>query len=117
MNIELAVPPELLEKIIEGLFEKIRPLLTPLDKHGAGSEEDIIFDVKELSEYLEVSKKWIYEQTHLKAIPHYKLGNKQVRFRKKDIDAWLCSLKVPSASIPFIKPKKPLLLNKLKMGV
>jgi excisionase family DNA binding protein len=114
MKLELAVPPELLGQIVEELFERIKPLVTTLGKHEAAREDDIIFDVAGLSEYLEVSKKWVYEQTHLKAIPHYKLGNKQVRFKKKDIDAWLCGLRVPFASMSSINPKKPLLFNKLR---
>jgi hypothetical protein len=32
----------------------------------------------------------------LKEIPFYKLSNKQLRFRKRDIDKWLDSLKTPA---------------------
>jgi excisionase family DNA binding protein len=114
MKVELTFPPELLDRIVEDLFERIKPLVTTLGRHKAATEDDVIFDVAGLSEYLEVSKKWVYEQTHLKMIPHFKLGNKQLRFRKKDIDAWLINMKVPCASTYPIKPKKPMLFNKLR---
>ena len=106
MKVELTLPPELLDQIVLQLFERLKPLFTA-SKHEAAREDDVIFDVAGLSEYLEVSKKWVYEQTHLHTIPHYKMGNKQLRFKKKDIDAWLCGLRVPSAaSMPLISPKK-----------
>lgn len=117
MKLELTLPPELMGQIVEELFERIKPLFTPLNRHEAAREDDVIFDVAGLSEYLEVSKKWIYDQTHLKAIPHYKLGGKQLRFRKKEIDTWLSNHGVPSASIPSINPKKPMLFNKLRKCV
>jgi predicted DNA-binding transcriptional regulator AlpA len=46
-----------------------------------------------------VSKKWIYERTQLKEIPHIKV-NGLLRFRKRDIDKWLNSFNVPSVSTP-----------------
>lgn len=96
MKVEFTFPPELLNQIVEELFQRVKPLLMA-EKHGE-IKKDVIFDVSRLSEYLCVSPKWIYEQTHLKTIPHFKLGNKQLRFRKKDIDRWLDSLKTPSSA-------------------
>jgi excisionase family DNA binding protein len=43
---------------------------------------------KQLSEILQVSKGVIYKWTHTGFIPHYKLGG-QVRFKERDIEAWL----------------------------
>jgi len=63
----------------------LKPVVSGNGKHEA---EDIIFDVKGLQAYLKVSKKWIYERTHLKEIPHLKI-NGQLRFKKKDVDKWL----------------------------
>ena len=117
MKLELTVPPELLGQIVEELLERIKPLLMQFSRHEQGMEADVIFDVTGLSEYLAVSKKWLYEQTHQKAIPHYKLGNKQTRFRKKEIDTWLNSMRVPSASTPSIKPKNPVLLGRSRKRV
>ncbi|MEW6214909.1 MAG: helix-turn-helix domain-containing protein [Nitrospirota bacterium] len=86
---------------IEAIAQRVVELLKPLmsSSNGKRGAEDI-FDVKKLSEYLKVTSKWIYEQTHLKTIPHYKITNKQLRFKKKDIDKWLETLKVPATSEP-----------------
>ena len=51
-------------------------------------EDDTIFDVEGLAQYLKVSKQWVYEKVHQNAIPHFKMG-KYPRFRKFKIDAWL----------------------------
>jgi excisionase family DNA binding protein len=61
------------------------------------TEEDIM-DVKGLSTYLKVTPKWVHQRTHLKEIPFYKLSNKQLRFRKRDVDKWLESLRTPAIS-------------------
>lgn len=87
--------------IVSKVIEAIKPLIAGDRKHG--TEEDIIFDIKGLSSYLNVSIKWLYEQTCFKRIPHLKLSNKQLRFRKKDIDKWLDSLKRPAVSEPASK--------------
>jgi excisionase family DNA binding protein len=85
---------------IEAIAHKVAEILTHIlirnDKH----EIDTILDVQGLAEYLRVSPKWIYEQTSFKSIPHYKLSNKQLRFRKTDIDDWLNKLKRPAMTEP-----------------
>jgi len=82
--------PQDVQIIVEKVVEKLKPYL--LQK--TDSKEDVIFDVPGLCEYLHVNPKWIHERTHLKGIPHYKLSNKQLRFRKKDVDKWLDSVKM-----------------------
>jgi excisionase family DNA binding protein len=76
----------------------LRPLFTHVDKRSPTT--DTIFDVKGLCEYLRVTPKWVYEQTHLNAIPHYKLTGKALRFRRDEIDNWLEGLKRPATSQP-----------------
>ena len=84
---------------IQEITQAIRDVLKPLFPGNSKQEiEDTIFDVKRLSEYLHVTPKWIHEKTHLKSIPFYKLSNKQLRFRKRDIDKWLDSLKTPAVN-------------------
>lgn len=78
--------------IASAVMEMVKPLLSG---NGTNKEEDIIFDVAGLTEYLKVSKQWIYELTHLKEIPHLKIDG-QLRFRKKDINKWLNSFNVPA---------------------
>jgi excisionase family DNA binding protein len=88
--------PQDIEVIAGKVIEKLKPLLSN-NKHEA---EDVILNVQELALYLKVTPKWVYEQTHLKTIPHLKLSNKQLRFKRKDIDKWLDTLKTPSTGEP-----------------
>jgi excisionase family DNA binding protein len=89
MKAELSLSPELVEQIADKVIERLKPLLKGNNK----PEDETIFDVKGLCNYLHVSDKWIYERTHLKAIPHLKV-NGLLRFRKRDIDKWLNSFNV-----------------------
>jgi excisionase family DNA binding protein len=77
-----------IERIVDKLEERIRPLLIHSDK----PEGDIIFDIERLSQYLKVSKQWVYEKVHHNNIPYYKMG-KYPRFRKAEIDIWLNKMK------------------------
>lgn len=61
-----------------------------------GTQEDEIMDVPGLCKYLSVTAKWIHERTHLKEIPYYKGSNKMLRFRKREIDKWLESVRTPA---------------------
>ena len=83
---------------VQTIAEKVVELLKPYLSQRADRQEDIIFDVPGLCEYLHVTSKWVHERTHLKEIPCYKLSNKQLRFRKKKIDKWLDSLETPFLS-------------------
>jgi len=84
-----------IQAIAQAVMETMKPLLSGNCKQET---EDIIFDVPRLSEYLNVTPKWIHERTSLKNIPFYKLSNKQLRFRKRDIDKWLDSLRTPAVN-------------------
>lgn len=88
MKIEIEQPD------IQTIAEKVVELLKPYLSQRADRQEDNIFDVPGLCEYLHVTSKWIHERTHLKEIPYHKLSNKQLRFRKKDIDKWLDSMRM-----------------------
>lgn len=83
------------EELEERITQKVVASLKLLLK-GRG-DEDIIFDVEGLAEYLKTSKRWIYEQTHLSAIPFYKV-NRYPKFRKSEIDKWLEKAKSPAVS-------------------
>jgi len=82
-----------IQSIAREVAALVSPLLSGMDKQG----EDEILDVSSLAAYLKVSTKWIYERTHLKEIPHIKAGG-QLRFRKKIIDKWLDSFKIPAVN-------------------
>ncbi len=82
---------ELVREITQEVVKAIRPMLS------GKAEDNTILDVDGLAEYLSVKSNWIYQQTHLNAIPYHKLGS-QLRFRKREIDKWLDTQKVPAAS-------------------
>jgi len=91
---------ELDERDIERVASKVTELLRPLLKSSFFKEEgEIIFDVNGLASYLKVTKSWVYERTHLREIPHYKVG-KFPRFKKKEIDRWLESCKIDPEPFP-----------------
>ncbi|MDO8136761.1 MAG: excisionase family DNA-binding protein [Candidatus Brocadiales bacterium] len=73
----------------------IKELRSLLQARGTGQDGDTIFTVETLSEYLHVPKSKIYELTHLKSIPYFKVG-KFPRFRKVDIDSWLRETYTPA---------------------
>lgn len=84
---------ELVKEITCEVIKAIKPMI------AKGAQDDTVFNVEGLAQYLKVSPKWIYERTHLKEIPHNKIGG-QLRFRKKDIDKWINSYNVPAINTP-----------------
>jgi excisionase family DNA binding protein len=93
LKAELLIPEELVNQIADKVFDKLKPLISGNGKH----EDDVIFDVRGLAEYLKVSTKWIYERTQFKEIPFKKIKG-LLRFRKRDIDKWLDSYNVPAVN-------------------
>jgi predicted DNA-binding transcriptional regulator AlpA len=84
---------------IQAIAGQVLDTLKPyLSGTGREKQDDAVLDVPGLSDYLHVSPKWIHERTHLKEIPFIKLSNKQLRFRKREIDKWLDSLRTPAIS-------------------
>jgi len=47
-----------------------------------------LITVKDLSEWLQVSKSTVYQWTHAEFIPHYKMP-KGVRFKPSEVEKWL----------------------------
>ena len=91
MKIELE--PQDIQAIADKVLDTIKPYLSGV---GKDRQHDVVLDVPGLCDYLKVSAKWIHERTHLREIPFHKLSNKQLRFRKRDIDKWLDSLRTPA---------------------
>lgn len=67
---------------VELIAERVAAILKPFLAQKT-ENEDTIFSVEELSEYLRVSNKWVYDHAH--ELPKFKLGG-CLRFKKKDID-------------------------------
>ena len=47
-----------------------------------------LLTIKDVCELLQVSRSTVYEWTHIRFIPHYKLP-KGIRFRESEIERWL----------------------------
>jgi hypothetical protein len=97
--------PQDVQVMVEKVVEQLKPYLS----QRADRQEDTIFDVPGLCEYLHVSKSWVYERTHLKEIPFIKLPGQpakglhgrtsnKILFKKSAIDTWLERNKVPEVS-------------------
>ena len=56
--------------------------------------EKHLMDIKELSSYLKVKEKTIYQWTYVEYIPHYKTGG-LLRFDLDEINNWLKEQAVP----------------------
>jgi len=79
-----------IQLLAKELLRELRPILKGSEETSAN---DFIFDIKQLSEYLNVPVTWIYRQTSDHNIPYYKLGRYN-RFKKSEIDEWLETQKV-----------------------
>lgn len=60
--------------------------------------EKRFMNIKELSEYLNVSKHTIYSWVSMKRIPHLKIGG-TLRFDIREIESWLKERKVEVSNI------------------
>ena len=52
---------------------------------------------QEASEYLNISKSYLYKLTHSRQIPHYKPNGKKLYFKRSDLEAWLLRNRVKTA--------------------
>lgn len=73
-----------IQAIAREVVERINALLANKGK----DEEDTVFNVPRLAEYLRVDKSWVYKQVSLKTIPYFKTG-KYTKFKKSVIDKWI----------------------------
>ncbi len=94
------IEPQDIEAIAQRVLDLLKPVLRGLPKD---SEQDVIFDVKGLADYLHVDSSWVYKQMSLRSIPFFKAG-RYCRFRKKEIDKWM-EIQV-SRAIPPLKTVK-----------
>lgn len=57
-----------------------------------------IFNFKEACKFLGYSKSYLYKQTHLRKIPHYKPNGKKLYFKKVDLESYLLRNRVRTDS-------------------
>jgi excisionase family DNA binding protein len=96
----LIIEDKEMEEIAYKVSERLKAMLPKTEDN---KQQDIIFDVKGLADYLKVEESWVYKQISLKTIPFFKVG-KYTRFKKSAIDRW--------ADNRTIKPISPLKLIK-----
>ncbi len=72
----------------DAIREVVKEEIKHLFKEIPTGDNEKVFTVSDLAEYLKVEESWIYKQVSLRAIPFFKLG-KYVRFRKSEIDRWI----------------------------
>lgn len=81
-------------EIIIKKLESIESLL----RHGEVIEQAVatkeLLSVDELSDYLSISKSFIYKMTSNREIPHYKPGGKFVYFKKSEIIEWVSKSRI-----------------------
>jgi len=80
-----------IQLITEKILESLRPALNKQKQ----SPDDSMLNVKDLCDYLRVSKSWIYSRTRVNGIPFYKIDG-QILFRKADIDKFLQDYHFPA---------------------
>lgn len=91
LELEQADIQAIAQAVTSEMVKVFKPLL-----NGKG-EEDTIFTLERLCEYLNVEPDWIYKRTARKEIPYIKAGG-LLRFRKRDIDKWLDTCKTPAVN-------------------
>jgi hypothetical protein len=97
MSIQTTIPDELIDRISDRLIERLRPLLTTTRK----TEDDTIFDVRGLADYLKTTDAWIRDQARSGKLPCFKSG-KYWKFHKRQIDKVFQSRSlIPASVIPF----------------
>ena len=90
---------------MENPFEIIVEKLTVIERrltsieHKLGTKyNDVgykeVMNLRQLCDYLELSKSHIYKLTSTREIPHYKRGGKKLYFNKYEIDQWVLENKV-----------------------
>jgi len=94
MKTELEVTD--IQAIAAAVAEFMKPQFANLK---TGEADDRIMGVPELSEYLGMSDKWVYDQTAQNRIPFFKLGS-ITKFRKSEIDKWMRKFDTPAVGNP-----------------
>lgn len=92
------------EAFMEVLATKIAAKMESKLSSPKRKGDDKYLTMKELMGYLKVSQNWIYRAVGNRSIPHYKIG-RELRFERKEIDAWLKDLSSPAVN-PLTYGKK-----------
>ncbi|OPY66095.1 MAG: Helix-turn-helix domain protein [Syntrophorhabdaceae bacterium PtaU1.Bin034] len=80
-SMKMELEPRDTQTIADKVIEALKPFLIEKSK----TQEESIFDIARLCQYLRVSRKWVYERTRFNEIPHVKVGG-TLMFRKREIE-------------------------------
>ncbi len=69
-----------------------------MDKQQISINERGLLTTTEAAQYLGVKPSYLYKMMMRRAIPYYKPGGKLCFFSRKDLDAWLTSIRIKSQS-------------------
>ena len=84
MRVEIELTHDDKQDIAALVVESLKPLLSL----NGSKDNDIIFDVPGLAEYLNVPESWVRDRVSNKIIPFFRAG-KYIRFKKPEIDRWI----------------------------
>ena len=73
-----------IESIAEAIANKLKPIILAKEE----LPDNGLLNMKDLINYLNVKKDWIYQKVHNGTIPHYKIEG-LLRFKRSEIDAWI----------------------------
>jgi len=85
---------DLEDRIVQRILKSLKPVLAK-----SKADNDTIFTVKTLSEYLGCKERWIRDRVYFKEIPFVKLGG-LLKFKKSSIDKWIASQETPAINNP-----------------
>lgn len=86
------------DEIKEIAMEVVKLIRPHLEKEKP-TQDETLFTVETLAQYLHASKKKIYEMVRQKLVPYIKVGGHN-RFRKAEIDRWMESHRSPALPPP-----------------
>lgn len=69
-----------------------------MDNEKNSTNERGLLTTTEAAQYLGVRPSYLYKMMMRRAIPYYKPGGKLCFFSRKDLDAWLTSIRIKSQS-------------------
>jgi len=84
-----------IQAMVQAMTAEVVKALKPL-LNGKG-EDDTIFTIEGLCEYLQVEPDWLYKRTARKEISYIKVGG-LLRFRKRDFDKWIDTCQTPAVN-------------------
>jgi excisionase family DNA binding protein len=65
-----------------------------MSKESAPVVDDGLLDAAAIAAYVGIADRYLTDLVAKRKIPHYRIGERTVRFRRSEVDAWLAEQKV-----------------------